>query len=346
MGLNTFKFRINPDLELLDRLIAVERFDALWPDMERRSMNHLNALKLKTINRSLGAVLRLEGFEIGEDKIEHFFKTPIFTKDDPREMQIFGGYIAAYRQIVPSKSDHEVNEPFLKALQNVILEFSQKDDWHRGDYKRINNNLENILPDGSKELVFRSAEPGLHTIEAMQQLLEWYHADHASIRIIRIALFFYEFLCIRPFQDGNGRMSYLLVYLLMLKSGYSWIRYVSLEHEIQQRKPEFDNILTLTQKERPSENVAAWLKFFLSCLMNLQQELEMNLNLKIVQKNLTVKEKRICTIIENQPGLSSSEISTIIGIPLPSVKKMLSRLVTQKFLLKEGTGKATHYSLQ
>ncbi|MBK9643443.1 MAG: Fic family protein [Saprospiraceae bacterium] len=346
MGLNTFKFRINPDLELLDRLIAVERFDALWPDMERRSMNHLNALKLKTINRSLGAVLRLEGFEIGEDKIEHFFKTPIFTKDDPREMQIFGGYIAAYRQIVPSKSDHEVNEPFLKALQNVILEFSQKDDWHRGDYKRINNNLENILPDGSKELVFRSAEPGLHTIEAMQQLLEWYHADHASISIIKIALFFYEFLCIRPFQDGNGRMSYLLVYLLMLKSGYSWIRYVSLEHEIQQRKPEFDNILTLTQKERPSENVAAWLKFFLSCLMNLQQELEMNLNLKIVQKNLTVKEKRICTIIENQPGLSSSEISTIIGIPLPSVKKMLSRLVTQKFLLKEGTGKATHYSLQ
>ncbi|MBK7696757.1 MAG: hypothetical protein IPI30_21285 [Saprospiraceae bacterium] len=80
MGLNTFKFRINPDLELLDRLIAVERFDALWPDMERRSMNHLNTLKLKAINRSMGAVLRFEGFDFEEDKIEHFLKTSFLRR--------------------------------------------------------------------------------------------------------------------------------------------------------------------------------------------------------------------------------------------------------------------------
>ena len=65
----------------------------------------------------------------------------------------------------------------------------------------------------------------------------------------------YEFLSIHPFQDGNGRLSRLLGSLLLLKNGFSWIQYVSFEHEIESRKSEYYKVLKQTQRNRPGENV-------------------------------------------------------------------------------------------
>ena len=119
------------------------------------------------------------------------------------------------------------------------------------------------------------------------QLIEWYSNDDQPIPLVKAALFVYEFLSIHPFQDGNGRLSRLLGSLLLLKNGYSWIQYVSFEHEIENRKSEYYKILMQTQRNRPGENVTEWLTFFISCLINIQnqllQKLEENLILLYLQ---------------------------------------------------------------
>ena len=154
-------------------------------------------------------------------------------------------------------------------LHKILMQHGERDAWHRGNYKQVSNAVEANLIDGTKQIVFRTTEPGLATQDAMIQLLDWYHSDNETIPLVKAALFVYDFLSIHPFQDGNGRLSRLLGSLLLLKNGYSWIQYVSFEHEIESRKAEYYKVLMQTQRNRPGENITAWLSFFISCLINI-----------------------------------------------------------------------------
>ncbi|MCR6722667.1 MAG: Fic family protein [Chitinophagaceae bacterium] len=139
---------------------------------------------------------------------------------------------------------------------------------------KINSNrVERTEADGSKTPIFETTAPGWATQDAMAALIDWYQNDSSTHPLIKAAIFVYEFLSIHPFQDGNGRTSRLLATLLLLKSGYVWIEYVSFEHEIEHRKKEYYKNLMDAQRNRPGEDVTAWVYFFLDCLKNIQQQL-------------------------------------------------------------------------
>jgi len=73
-------------------------------------------------------------------------------------------------------------------------------------------------------------------------------------------VFVYDFLSIHPFQDGNGRLSRLLTTMLLLKSGYKWIEYVSFEHEIENNKKAYYRVLRNCQAQRPNEDITEWIE--------------------------------------------------------------------------------------
>lgn len=171
--------------------------------------------------------------------------------------------------ISESYQDIAISETSLKSLHNILMKLSEKDQWHRGNYKQHPNSVEATNPDGSKTTIFQTTPPGIETEDAMRALIDWYNADNATPTIIKSAIFVYDFLSIHPFQDGNGRLSRLLATLLLLKHGYSWIQYVSFEHEIENRKSEYYHILMNCQHQRPCENVTPWIMFFLSCPINI-----------------------------------------------------------------------------
>jgi Fic family protein len=177
----------------------------------------------------------------------------------------------------------------------------------------------------------------------MRQLFEWYHSDKETITLIKAALFVYEFLSIHPFQDGNGRLSRMLGSLLLLKNGYSWIQYVSFEHEIESRKSEYYKVLMQTQRNRPGENVTDWLTFFISCLVNIQEQLLAKLEESKIEQPLSQREKRISFFIQNHSGCGSGDIAKKLDMALPTVKKSLAELVIKGIITKEGRGKSTGY---
>ena len=158
-------------------------------------------------------------------------------------------------------------------------------------------------------------------------------------------MFVYEFLSIHPFQDGNGRLSRLLGSLLLLKNGYSWIQYVSFEHEIENRKSEYYKILMQTQRNRPGENVTEWLTFFISCLINIQNQLLQKLEESRTDKPLLQREKSILFFIQNHTGCGSGEIAKKLDLALPTVKKSLGKMVLNGNIIKEGQGRSTGYFL-
>src|SRR5690606_2352957 len=166
------------------------------------------------------------------------------------------------------------------------MQYSTKDDYHKGNYKRVSNRVERKELDGTKTSIFETTPPGLATGKAMAELVEWYNKDNSTHPLIRAAIFVYEFLSIHPFEDGNGRLSRLLTTLLLLKSGYVWIEYVRFEHEIEHRKKEYYKKLMDAQRNRTGENVTEWVSFFLDCLKNIQLQLLEKVKRKVQREGI------------------------------------------------------------
>jgi Fic family protein len=327
----------------MNDISKVDRFDASWDIIEKREGVSLKQLKAIATVRSVGASNRIEGNKMTDAEVEVLIENFRVSKLEDRDEQEVAGYFEVLEEISRSYHDIEITEGNIKNLHNRLMKYCEKDAWHKGKYKQVSNAIEAKFPDGSKRIVFKTAEPGIETEDGMRNLIKWYHTDTETLQIIKDALFIYEFLSIHPFQDGNGRMSRLIGTLLLMKHGYTWVQYVSFEHEIESRKAEYYQVLMETQRQRPGESVDQWVLFFLDCMLNIQGHLEAKLKTRHQASNQGTKEKKLISFIENHPGCKSGEISKKLNIPLPTVKKILANLVEQKLIIKNGIGPGTHY---
>lgn len=330
-------------MKLMTELSKIDRFDASWASIEKREGALLKQLKSIATVRSVGASTRIEGTKMTDDEVAVLIEKLSVSKLEERDQQEVMGYFEALETIAENYESIGITESQIKNLHKILMQHGDKDAWHRGIYKQVSNPVEAILADGTKQIIFRTAEPGLATQDAMSQLFGWYASDQDTIPLVKAALFVYEFLCIHPFQDGNGRLSRLLGSLLLLKNGYSWIQYVSFEHEIESRKSEYYKVLMQTQRNRPGENVTEWLTFFISCLINIQKQLLLKLEENKTYQPSSTREKRILFFIQNHPGCSSGEIARKLDLVLVTVKKTLSEMVVKGMITKEGRGKSTGY---
>lgn len=340
-----YNFKLDIDWDLISAISQLDRFDASWSTIEKREGQSLKQLKSIATVRSVGASTRIEGSTMSDEEVEVLLNEPDITKIEDRDSQEVVGYFDTLDLISEFYEDIEINVNSLKNLHNILLKFSKKDQWHKGDYKQHSNAVEARMPDGTSEIIFKTTDAGFATEDAMRSLIDWYDSDKKTHALVKSALFAYEFVSIHPFQDGNGRLSRLISTLLLLKHGYKWIQYVSFEHEIESRKSEYYRVLRSCQAQRPNENVSDWINFFFSALKNIQVQLMIKLEFKGVDSKLTPKEKSILTFIGNHAGSSSGEISKKIGIPSPTVKRILANLMNKKLIEKHGIGRGTNYTI-
>ncbi|MBN8665937.1 MAG: Fic family protein [Chitinophagales bacterium] len=345
MNPQIYTFKLAPDWKLINQLSVIDRFGGSWSGIERREGQTLRQLKSIATVRSIGASTRIEGSKMTDDEVEALIRNLEISKLEERDQQEVAGYFEALDLVSESYRDIEITGGNLKNLHNLLLKYSEKDAWHKGGYKQVSNEVEATNPDDSKYTIFKTTEPGLATEEAMRNLLEWYKTDTEAHPLVRAATFVYDFLSIHPFQDGNGRLSRLLATLLLLRQGYSWIEYVSFEHEIESRKSEYYRVLMNCQRQRPGEDIHDWVLFFLDCLANIQGLLMKKLDTQNVASRMSPRERKIYQFIDNHPGAKSGEIAEKLDIPLPTIKRLLSDMVASKLLQKHGTGAGTNYSI-
>jgi len=339
-------FTINIDWELIRLISQIDRFDASWTSIEKKEGQTLKQLKSIATVRSVGASTRIEGSKMSNEEVEVLLKEIDITKIEDRDSQEVIGYFETFDLISDSHDDISITENSLKNLHNILLKHSEKDDWHKGGYKQHSNAVEAQLPNGTKQIIFKTTDAGFPTEDTMRQLIDWYKKDKETHPLVKSALFVYDFVSIHPFQDGNGRLSRLISSLLLLKNGYNWIQYVSFEHEIESRKAEYYRVLRNCQAQRPNENATEWVKFFFSALNNIQQQLMKKLEFKGIETKLSPREKSILTFIGNHAGCKSGEIAKRLGIPSPTVKRILPGLIGRNLIEKFGTGSGTNYSLK
>lgn len=342
---NIHNLKLKLDWQLISSISKIDRFDAQWTNIEKKEGRSLKQLKSIATVRSVGASTRIEGSKMSNSEVDVLLKELNIAKLEDRDSQEVVGYFEVLDIILESYVDIAVTENSIKNLHNILLKHSAKDQWHKGNYKQLGNSVEATLPDGTKQIIFETTPPGLETEGAMRALNLWYNNDNETHPLVKAAIFSYEFVSIHPFQDGNGRLSRLISTLLLLKQGYKWIQYVSFEHEMEHRKVQYYQELRKCQAQRPNENVTSWICFFLDALSNIQSLLEKKLKKEGIQAKLSPNERAILVFIGENPGSKSGEISKKLGIPNPTVKRMLSQLLEQNLLEKFGSGPGTNYGI-
>ena len=324
----------------------IDRFDANWTAIERKEGQSLKELKSIATMRSVGASNRIEGNKMSDEEVEALLQKIDINKLTDRDSQEVVGYFEVMDLISESYENIKITENHIKSLHNSLMKYSAKDYWHKGSYKLHSNAVEVSFPDGTKQIIFKTTEAGFATEEAIKQLLNWYNSETEVHPLIKVASLVYDFLSVHPFQDGNGRLSRLISNLLLLKNGYKWVQYVSFEHEIESRKNEYYQVLRSCQAQRPNEDITVWVHFFLSCLSNIQTQLITKLQKSGLEAQLSPKEKLIFTIIQNRPNIQSGEISEKLSIPSPTVKRILSILLSKGLIEKQGNGRSVSYTIK
>lgn len=340
-----YHFSLDVTWKLIQKMSQLDRFDAQWNTIEKREGQSLKQLKSIATVRSVGASTRIEGSKMTNEEVENLLNNLTITKLVERDQQEVAGYFEALDVIGESYKDIRISVGDIKNLHNLLLRHSEKDAWHRGNYKQVSNSVQAILPDGTQQIIFQTAEPGYPTEEAMRNLADWYNLHDNIHPLVRCAAFVYEFVSIHPFQDGNGRMSRLLSTLLLLKNGYKWIQYVSFEHEIESRKTEYYRALRTCQAERPEENISVWVDFFLGALANIQEQLMRKMEKQSSRNQLSARAKAILLYIENHPDSRSGQIAAGLGIPSSSVKRILSELYNAHLILRLGDESHPFYEI-
>jgi Fic family protein len=338
-----YNFKLNIDWKLINLISEIDRFDANWTAIERKEGQSLKELKSIATVRSVGASNRIEGNKMSDIEVDVLLHKLDITKLTDRDSQEVVGYFEVLDLISVSYKSIQLTENHIKSLHSHLMKYSDKDKWHKGNYKTHSNAVEASYPDGTRHIIFQTTEAGFATEDAIRMLLEWYNTEKEVHPLIKIAAFVYDFLSVHPFQDGNGRMSRLISSLLLLKNGYKWIEYVSFEHEIENRKNEYYQALKNCQIQRPEEDITEWMLFFLGSLSNIQKLLNEKLNKNGLETKLSPKEKSIFTIIQNRPNIQSGEISVKLAIPLPTVKRLLSELKNKGIIEKHGNGRNISY---
>ena len=341
-----YDFTIDINWNLINLISDIDRFYSEWTSIERKEGQSLKQLKSIATVRSVGASTRIEGSKMTDEEIDVLLKQIDITKLTDRDSQEVVGYFETMDTISESFENIDITENSIKNLHNILMKYSEKDSWHKGNYKIHNNAVEATFPDGNKQIIFQTTEPGFATDDAMRNLVNWYNEEKEVHPLITTAAFTYEFLSIHPFQDGNGRLSRLISSMLLLKTGYNWIQYVSFEHEIENRKAEYYKTLRSCQSQRPKENITDWIVFFLESLKNIQSQLMNKLEQSGIETTLSPKEKSIISIISNYPGIQSGKISEKLSIPNPTVKRILLKLIDKGIIEKFGNGRNTNYSIK
>lgn len=256
--------------------------------------------------------------------------------------------IAGYRDAL--NIIHE-NFDVIPLTRNYILQlhkilYSHMNNPMAGKTKNVQNYISATYPDGHSETLFVPLSPA-QTPAALDVICEEYNRVIGNMELeplIAIPVFIHDFLCIHPFNDGNGRMSRLLTTLLLYRSGFYVGKYISLEAKIAANKDLYYDALGQSQSgwHEGKEDVSPFVKYLLGVVLSAYNDLEERVLL--IQAKLSAFELVRRAVFTKIGRFTKQDICELCpSLSLSSVEGGLRKLVSSGELKREGSGKSTRY---
>ena len=307
------------------------------------NIDELKTLLEVALIQSTGASNRIEGIYTSDKRLEEL----VSQKAEPRNRS--EQEIAGYREVLATI--HESYE-YITPRPNIILQlhrdlYSYSQGATGGSYKNSDNVIAETDAEGHQKARFIPV-PAFQTADAMDELcsrfLDAWEADRID-KLVLIPMFILDFLCIHPFNDGNGRMSRLLTLLLFYKAGYIVGKYVSMEMLIEKTKETYYEALqaSSTGWHECENSYEPFVKYYLGIILKAYNEFESRVE-HLKNRSLS-KPERIKAVIDQKVGkITKKEImERCPDISKVTVERILTDLVKNGYIAKVGAGPATAY---
>lgn len=347
MGMRVDTLQITP--EILALIAEIEEFKGAWRALGTLAPERLSALRRIATIESIGSSTRIEGSKLSDAEVERLLNNLDIKGFASRDEQEVAGYAQAMETVFAHYDAIDLTENHILQLHRDLLAHSDKDTRHRGAYKTLSNAVSAFDTEGREiGVVFETASP-FDTPRRMNELIEWTRGALTARSLhplLVAAIFTVVFLAIHPFQDGNGRLSRILTALLLLRAGYTYVPYASLESVIENGKEGYYLALRQTQKTirgaRPDWQ--PWVVYFLRALQQQKNRLEKKIEReRIVMGPLPELSLQIMDAIGERGRITIGEIVKLTGANRNTVKKHLATLVVTNHLAQHGRGKGTWY---
>jgi len=349
LSIRTDTLTITP--EVLKLISEIDEFKGAWAAIGRISPERLTALRRVATIESIGSSTRIEGAKLSDVEVERLLAGLDVKAFDSRDEEEAAGYGESMKTVFAHWGDISLTENHIKQLHRDLLQYSSKDDRHRGEYKKHDNHVEAFGPDGENlGIVFETATP-FETPRLMMELLDWMQGNldlNDLHPLISIAIFLVVFLEIHPFQDGNGRLSRILTTLLLLRAGYAYVPYSSLENVIEQNKDTYYRSLRQTQltirTDKPDWQ--PWLTFFLKSLQQQKTRLEKKIEReRLILGDLPELSVQILELCRERGRVTVAEAAKVSDISRNTIKDHIRALTRAGHLVQHGAGRGTWYGL-
>lgn len=346
--MKTHSLEITPDL--LKLISELDEFKGTWRAIRSLAPERLAVLRRVATIESIGSSTRIEGAKLTDKEVESLLGRLEQSSFTTRDEQEVAGYAELMETVFQTYETIPITENYIKQFHGMLLRHSTKDKRHRGQYKTLPNNVEAFDANGkSIGVIFETVSP-IETPLRMQELVSWTKnalEDKSLHPLLVTAVFIVTFLEIHPFQDGNGRLSRALTSLLLLKSGYSYVPYSSLESVIEQNKDSYYLALRRTQTslKKKGPDWQPWVRFFLQSLKAQKDRLQAKLGGATQElAALPALSVKILELVQRHGRITTGELETKLDAPRPTIKKRLADLVKSGHLVKYGKGRSTWYS--
>lgn len=343
---------LNITPEMLRLIAQIDEFKGAWKALGTLAPERLTALRRVATIESVGSSTRIEGGKLSDRQVERLLANLSIHTFTTRDEQEVAGYAETMEQVFQSWEHIPLTENHIRQLHRDLLRHSDRDERHRGQYKNAPNSVAAFDAQGQQiGIVFETASP-FDTPRLMQELVEWTNAELNAEEfhpLLVIGIFIVSFLAIHPFQDGNGRLSRILTTLLLLRCGYVYTPYSSLESVIENSKESYYLALRQTQTSirTDSPDWHPWLPFFLRALHQQMKRLERKMEQEhIVMAALPELSLKILDYAREHGRVTLKDMVVLTGVSRNTLKEHFRKLVANGQLGMRGKGRGTWYILK
>lgn len=347
MGMEPFKGLVLTQ-EVLRLIAELDEFKGRWQALGVLAPERLSALRRIATIESIGSSTRIEGAKLSNEEVDRLLSGLDVRSFRSRDEQEVAGYAKAMDLVFDGWQAMPLNENHLKQLHATLLSYSEKDERHRSEYKKLANHVEAFDENGhSLGIVFQTASP-FDTPRRMAELVEWTRAALEAKeyhRLLVIGVFVVRFLAIHPFQDGNGRLSRVLTTLLLLRARYEYVPYSSLERVVEENKDGYYRALRRAQGtlDQDESQLNEWLLFFLRCLTTQKDTLARKVERERLMAPLPPLAAELLRLAKEHGRLTIAGAIAATGANRSTIKAHLRQLTDVGKLVLRGQRRGAWY---
>ena len=284
----------------------------------------------------------IEGIVTTNTRIRQLVEEKTTPKN--RDEQEIAGYRDVLSVIHESFDAIPLSRNFILQLHKIM--YSHINNPMAGQTKNVQNYISATYPDGHTEVLFTPLSP-FETSEALDKICDEYNRVIGNMELeplIAIPIFIHDFLCIHPFNDGNGRMSRLLTTLLLYKSGFFVGKYISLEAKIAKNKDLYYDALRSSQDgwHEGKEDAVPFIKYLLGTILAAYKDF--GDRFAIVENKLPAIDTVRKAVMNKIGRFNKQDICQLCpSLSLSSVEGALRKMIASGELRREGKGKSTCY---